>query len=342
MLRGSYSAKTAILSLAFLFIILFVSNAGADTVYWRGSGDASDSANWLNQQLPVAEDDVVFDDDPSAGDCTWDISFSIKINSFSMTGYSGTVSLDEDLNIGTGGIIISSGVLEANDKTIELEGDWFYFSDMLTPLGDIDGDGDIDTSDVSSVFNMVAGTSEIFYCSDINFDSNVDILDVVLTLRKSNGYDDPTRKCTGGLFKPGTSTVRLTGTSQTIFGNTVFYNLEKTGTCSGDILYVESGSFQTVLGRLSLNGEDGCILTVQGTEEDYWYIDPRGTRNVSYVSLNYLYNFSPVEIIVTRSDPETSTENEGLNFGGSQCVCLEEFDYRVQGPGFRVQGREVC
>jgi len=57
-------------------------------------------------------------------------------------------------------------------------------------LGDLNGDGNIDISDVILVLRMSLGLDPVSECSDINADVAVDISDVILTLRMALGLDE--------------------------------------------------------------------------------------------------------------------------------------------------------
>ena len=58
-------------------------------------------------------------------------------------------------------------------------------------LGDINGDGKVDISDVILVLRIALQLDPEAACSDINNDGRVDISDVILTLRMALGLDDP-------------------------------------------------------------------------------------------------------------------------------------------------------
>lgn len=291
-------------------------------ITWTGAinRDASNPGNWLGGVVPANGDNVVFGNSSSVN-CIWDINPSLS--SFSIyPGYSGTVTLNSDLTM-TGDIRIEAGTLDARSRTITVGGNWIYVNGTNTPLGDTDGNGYVDGNDVSAMLLMIFDPGTVTQCTDMNFDGSVNILDVVSALRASNGSDG-LRYCTGGLFKPGMSTVVLDGINQTISGDTVFYNLEKTAACPGDTLKFEAGSLQTILGRLTLKGSEGCLLALRSTQDGQpWYIDPQGTRNVSFASIKDMHNISFIDILTTQSHDDGGN-SPGVRFGGTQCVCLDE------------------
>lgn len=314
--------KTVAASFVVLLSLIFTIHADSATRTWLGSvnSDALNDSNWSGGQKPVTGDDVIFDS--SSPDCNWNINPSLQ--SFSLSnGFNAVVTLNSDLTM-TGDIAINSGTLKGMSATITLGGDWNYFRGTSNPLGDIDGDSQVTGGDADSILNMAMGGT-LYYCSDINKDSSIDILDVVLAARKSLGMDNPTENCTGGRFIPGSSTVVLNGTDQTISGDTIFYNLKKTVTAL-DTLYFESGSVQTILGGLTLKGSTGGTLelrsTIPGTQ---WYIDPHGSRNIAFASIQDMNNLSFIKIIAISSSGENQTDNNtGVSFGGDQCVCRED------------------
>jgi hypothetical protein len=276
--------KSVILPLALLILMSFFTETDAAVRTWTGAvnNNAHIAGNWSGGVVPASGDDVVFDGSASV-DCKWNINPVLSSLSIS-PGYSGMVTVKAGLTM-TGDISIEAGTLDAQLRTITVGGDWIYFSGTDTPLGDIDGDNDVDENDISAISLMIFDPATITYCSDMNFDGGTDILDVISALRVSNGIDG-TRDCTGGVFQPGTGTVVFNGTDQTVFGDTVFYNLEKIASCSGDTLYFEAGSTQTILGRLTLEGASGCLLALESDIPDtQWNIDPQGTRNISFSSI---------------------------------------------------------
>lgn len=125
-----------------------------------------------------------------------------------------------------------------------------------------------------------------------------------------------------GSFSPNTSTVILNSRNQTIYGNNTFYTITKTVSFA-DTLYFEAGSIQTIANSLTLQGASSGLLALRSTQNgSYWYIDPQGTRSISFVDLRDLYNLSFTSIVVTNSN--NSGHNNNVSFGGSECVCLED------------------
>ncbi|OGL47348.1 MAG: hypothetical protein A2W05_00950 [Candidatus Schekmanbacteria bacterium RBG_16_38_10] len=120
-----------------------------------------------------------------------------------------------------------------------------------------------------------------------------------------------------GTFIPGTSTVILNGTNQTLYGNTTFYNLTKT-VISADTLYFEAWSTQTILNSLTLQGIENNLLSLRSTVDGQpWYIDPQGPCNVYYIDVMDSYNINFTNIVSLNS--QDSGNNTGVSFGGSEC-----------------------
>ncbi|MBI5098913.1 MAG: hypothetical protein HZB30_06705 [Nitrospirae bacterium] len=334
--------NAAILALTFLSLIIFFSGTSAAfTCTWTGaiSNDASTPANWsgCNNNRPQNNDAAVF---TSAYNryCNWNITPSLS--SFSInTGYTSTITLNSNLTM-TGDITVNSGVIDARSSVITVGGNWRFFTGTTTDRGDVDGIQGIDFNDVSAILRMAINYDPTKYCADVNTDAKTDILDTVKTLRLSYGLD-PLNRCSGGLFVPGTSRVVLNGGIQTVYGNNVFYDLTKT-VSSSYTLYFEAGSTQTILGSLTLKGASGNLLALRSTDENigYWYLDLLGTQNISYVDIRYLNNKGLVNIVATNSQGEgTSSNNKGVSFGGSQCVCREE---KLILAGLLCDGRQSC
>lgn len=122
-----------------------------------------------------------------------------------------------------------------------------------------------------------------------------------------------------GTFSPDTSTVVFNGSDQTISGNTTFYNLIKTTTAT-DTLYFEAGSTQTIANSLILKGISGRVLSLRSTlAGNYWYIDPQGVREVSFVNVEDSYNKNSV--IINATESIDSGNNVNWSFDEGECAC---------------------
>jgi hypothetical protein len=89
---------------------------------WTGGAQdderASKPDNWSDNTAPQNGDYVVFDS-TSQKNCTWDID--IKPDFLSMTGYTGTITLNKSLAI-NGSLTINSGTLNLNNKNLDVDG----------------------------------------------------------------------------------------------------------------------------------------------------------------------------------------------------------------------------
>lgn len=99
----------------------------AGVLLWTGGGAdnlASNPDNWNQGVAPFNGADVIFDS-TSVKDCTWDLDAStVMVRSMTLaTGYTGTLGLYSDLNVGDGGIVQASGRLTGNNKAIYNAGD---------------------------------------------------------------------------------------------------------------------------------------------------------------------------------------------------------------------------
>ncbi|HEX4925728.1 MAG TPA: Ig-like domain-containing protein, partial [Bdellovibrionales bacterium] len=102
----------------------------------------------------------------------------------------------------------------------------------------------------------------------------------------------------GGTFTHGNSTLSFTGTNQTIYGNTTFYNLTKTAATARTLSF-EAGSTQTIVNTLTLNGAAGQLLSLRSTADGtQWSINPQGTRTISYVDVKDSNNVNATAIDV--------------------------------------------
>jgi hypothetical protein len=263
---------------------------------WTGGGSnelASNPANWSIGLLPQNGDKVVFDN-TSQINCIWDLN--INPASLSITGYSGTITLNNSLTINEN-LMIAGGILNLNSKNLSVDGD------LLIGLG-----GTLDASSSPLVTITVKGNWANY-----------------------------------GRFIYGFSTVIFAGTNQYIYGTTTFYNFIKTVT-SADTLYFEAGSTQTVLNNLTLQGAANQLLSLRSTVNgSYWYIDPQGTRNISFADIKDMYNKNYTTVIfVPASNVVNTGNNNGVSFGGSECVCLPHLWQRGVRGDFENDWRATC
>jgi hypothetical protein len=271
------------------------------TIKWTGNAlnddkSASNPNNWSGSVVPQNGDNIVFDG-TSQRNCTWDININPAF--LSMTGYTGTITLNNSLVI-NGSLTIAGGRLNLNNKNLSVDG---Y---LLIGSG-----GTLDATSSPLVTITVKGNWA-------NYDS----------------------------FIPGLSTVILAGTNQYIYGSTTFYNLIKTVT-SADTLYFEAGYIQTIINNLTLQGSDGNLLSLRSTKDGQpspeWYIDPQGTRNISFADIKDMYNKNYTTIIfVPASNVVNTGNNNGVSFGGSECVCLPPLWQRGVRGDFENDWRATC
>lgn len=87
-------------------------------------------------------------------------------------------------------------------------------------------------------------------------------------------------------FTPGTSTVLLTGTNNTISGSNTFYNLTKTVTAPRTLTFA-AGTTQTVTNTLTLTGSSAAnkLSLRSSSPGTQWNINPQGTRTVQYLDV---------------------------------------------------------
>ncbi|MCK4918959.1 MAG: hypothetical protein KAS01_01080, partial [Candidatus Pacebacteria bacterium] len=106
-------------------------------------------------------------------------------------------------------------------------------------------------------------------------------------------------------------TVILDGTSQSVIGNTNFYNLTKNVT-STDTLTFGNGTTQIIIGTMDLQGASGNLLSLRSDSTPIqWSIDPQGTRTISYLDVKDSNNINATVIDasglnITDSDNNTN------------------------------------
>lgn len=86
-----------------------------------------------------------------------------------------------------------------------------------------------------------------------------------------------------------------------------------------DSLNFEAGKTQTITNNLTLNGTGGGFLALRSTFADsYWYIDPQGTRNISFVDVKDSNNSNIV--IIVPVDSVDSLNNINWSFIEEECL----------------------
>ena len=336
--------KAVFLSLVFfILLIIFSGNIHAITHTWSGGTDtlASNPANWSLGMVPMNGDDVVFDS-TSSSNCSWDIG-GVRLSSLSLkSGYEGKVTVDTTFTIakstvwtGRGADNLASNTSNWVDGILPKNGDNIVFDSTSAK------ESTWDINVIPGSLKLDSGyTGKVTLNLPLSITGGLTIAEGLLDLNNKNltvdGYIlidiDGTLLATSstitlkgfwinaGSFSPGQSTVVLAGTNQAIYGSNTFYNLVKTASTS-DTLYFEAGSTQTILNSLTLQGADGNLLSLRSTlSGSFWYIDPQGTRNVLFVDIRDLYNRSFTSIVTLNS--QDSGNNNGVSFGGSECVCL--------------------
>ncbi len=215
---------------------------------------------------------------------------------------SGTYTLADALSVNDN-LNIQAGELDANGQM-----------DMVTGLTTISG-GTYSASTATQTFSGGLTISGGIFSGSGGDVSTTDLTLSSGTLTAPSGNFDVSGAWDriGGTFDPGTYTVTLDGTDQTISGNTTFYNLTKT-VSSADTLTFEAGSTQTIEHTLTLQGASGNLLSLRSSSNGTaWNIDPQGTKNIGDVDAKDSDNINATVI-----SPHTSIDsgnNTSWSFG---------------------------
>lgn len=335
-----------IIAITFLFILLLIQSAYAlhPTSTWTGLGadnKASTPANWSGNVAPQSGEGVVFDA-TSSKNCTWDMTITLAACSIT-SGYTGKITLEANLTIsddfiwtGLGQDNLASNPDNWSKNAVPEDGYRVVFN------GRSSKDCDWNISVSPSSFSMeTAYTGAVTLNTAVSLSEYLNISGGTLNLTghdlTSNGYlliaqgatlNASTSTITvkgdwlnAGTFNCGQSTVVLSGTGQSIYGNNAFYNLVKTVT-SSDTLYFQAGSTQAISNSLTLTGTQDSLLSLYSTVPDtYWFINPQGAVNLSFARIKDMNNNNPVNIVPLNSIDEG--HNDDVSFGGSECVCIE-------------------
>jgi len=323
-------------------------SSGAAVVIWTGGGDnelASNPENWSGGLVPQNGDRVAYDG-TSGKNSSWDLFvtlFSLQVNS----GYTGFVTIANTI-LTTGNFVLWTGAVDNDasnpgnwaDNVLPQNGENILFDGSssanctwninITPKLLVLSTGYGGTVTLNAALSM---TGSLTVSGGVLALTNKALsVDGYLLINPEGTIDGGSSTITltgnwsnnSGNFNPGTSTVVFAGAGQKIFGSTTFYNLEKIAACPGDTLYFAKWSQQTILGRVTLKGTEGCLLALRSTEDGQpWYIDPQGTRNILYASIKDMNNINFVDIIAVHSD-DAGGNSQSVKFGGSQCVCRDE------------------
>jgi hypothetical protein len=353
------------------------SSNSSSTVTWTGASTinnyASNPDNWSGGEVPQNGVDVVFDS--TSKNCEWNLTVniaSLTINS----GYTGTVTLSSGSNLNIVKTIKWTGNALNNDENASNPDNW---SGGVVPQN---GDNIVfdDTTqrnctwDIDSkpgFLSLIGYTGSITLSKPLAVSGSLIINSGTLSLNNYNldvdghiriGSDGTLDASSSpfvtitikgdwvkyGNFIPGFSTVSLAGINQTLYGSTTFYNLIKiVTTAESDSLYFEAGETQAIINNLTLQGADGNLLLLRSTKDGQlspeWYIDPQGTRNISFADVKDMYNRNyTIVIFVPASNVVNSGNNSGLSFSGSECVCLPPLWQGGVSGGFENDWRATC
>ncbi len=104
-----------------------------------------------------------------------------------------------------------------------------------------------------------------------------------------------------GVFNHNNGTVHFNGSSQHVYGNTTFYHFTKS-VSAADIITFQSNATQSILGKLTLKGSSGNLLSVYASSINAQAtINPSGVRDVNYVAVSGMNNTNAAIITTTNS-----------------------------------------
>ncbi|MDX9970597.1 MAG: hypothetical protein RBS56_01685 [Candidatus Gracilibacteria bacterium] len=119
-------------------------------------------------------------------------------------------------------------------------------------------------------------------------------------------------------YATGDKTVYLNGENQAIYGSTTFANLSKVISVGTTplLLNFESGETQTITGSMTLEGLSTSVrLLLRATDETFaTYIDPQGSRTVSFLDVQDNYNINSTEIEAYNTGSVDSGNNDAWSF----------------------------
>jgi hypothetical protein len=137
---------------------------------------------------------------------------------------------------------------------------------------------------------------------------------------------------TGSAFTQTSGTTTFSGATTAITGNNTFYNFSKNTGASSTITF-GSGNTQTITGTLTLAGLNASnrLTLAPGTPGSQWYINPQGTRTISYLSVSYGNNSNATAVDCYTTNCVDGGNNTNFSFTAPQP------SYRLK-SGVRLRG----
>ncbi|MCK4891636.1 MAG: hypothetical protein KAS78_03130, partial [Candidatus Pacebacteria bacterium] len=222
-----------------------------------------------------------------------------------------------------GDIIIRNGAkfqMDA-DTTLTVSGTWNNTAGENLTAGTVTFDSTSSqniTSNSKSFYNLTFNGSGGIWTPQDALDVNNNLTITTGTLASNDQAINIAGNWTNSVgnsgFTYGTSTVALDGTTQSILGNTTFYNLTKNVT-SADTLTFGNSTTQIITGTMDLQGASGNLLSLRSdSTPTQWNIDPQGTRTISYLDVKDSNNINASQIIVEGFNITDSDNNDGWLF----------------------------
>ncbi|MBI3314622.1 MAG: DUF11 domain-containing protein [Candidatus Omnitrophica bacterium] len=196
-------------------------------------------------------------------------------------GASLTIPSGSTLNVNTGtltvpGNITNAGTLQTSSGTIMLTGNWVNSGTFTSNTGTVTFNATSGTQTLNT-----GGVANAFYNLTHNAASTVQLTTNVIDINNNfsntaGTFDANSLNMTVGknwtnsaTFTPGTNTVTLDGSSQSISGTTTFYNLTKQPIAAADTLTLAdttaSAAGQTITNTLTLKGSSGNLLSLRSS-----------------------------------------------------------------------------
>jgi hypothetical protein len=249
-------------------------NYGGITSFFPGNIDDVRIYNRALSATEVAA--LAAGNNPAVGSGTATITSSTTIVG-TFINNSGTLSLGSQNLTLTGTSVNNGGTFLPSTGTVTYDGTGTYTS---LPLGN---------TYYNLVFNNPASTWTL--SDNLTTSNNLTITAGTLDVSASGCSSASCNITVGGTwsrsgtFTPRTGTVTLNGTSQSILGNTTFYNLTKS-VSSADTLTFQSSSTTTTSsgGTLTLQGTSGHLLSLRSSSPGTtWNLALHGNQSISYV-----------------------------------------------------------
>ncbi len=347
-------------------------NAGGSTVLISGSGALSLTSATTFYNLSIAGTPTTSNDftvngvitvyefgnlSPTGGTITMDTTnwglwnsgtldfYGLEIAETPTLQYSVNYKISDSLNVSSGkSLEAAGGTVTFDSGTTTISNSGILIFNNVAFNGSNSSNTSFSVKNNLSVgssgnFSPAGGTVTMNNGSSINNSGTLTFINIVIsgTVTTSSSFSVSGNWTSSGTFTASGGTVTLNGgdsTTQTVSGNSTFYNLTATtaANSAGRTVQHAGSSTTTVNGTWTMNGASGKILTLQSSNTSNWTITP-ANASIDYV---YLSRSTNTEETICATHSTGDSNNSGYDFS-SEDVCLGS-EGNTQIKGLNLKG----